>query len=101
MFFHSTSDHPAIFLQIVCPQTGKALPFDSEGEICLRSSTLMKGYLNNPEATSKVIDADGWFHTGECSVLQPGSILLLNHLLIYLFIYSQETSEYWIMLAKR
>lgn len=41
-----------------------AVGLEQVGEICLRTPTLMKGYLNSPEETAKVIDADGWFRTG-------------------------------------
>ena len=38
------------------------------GELVLRSNTLMRGYLKNPEATAAAFE-DGWLHTGDLAVL--------------------------------
>ena len=40
------------------------------GELMLRSNTVMKGYLKNPEATEEAF-AGGWFHTGDLAVMHP------------------------------
>lgn len=44
--------------------SGKALGPMLKGEIAVRGSTVMKGYLGNPKATALMIDSQGWLHTG-------------------------------------
>ena len=38
---------------------------DETGELRIRGDSIMLGYYKDPEATAEVIDADGWFHTGD------------------------------------
>ena len=40
------------------------------GELCIKGPQVMKGYWQRPEATDEVIDADGWFKTGDIGVIQ-------------------------------
>jgi acyl-CoA synthetase (AMP-forming)/AMP-acid ligase II len=51
--------------KIVDPVTGAELGPDQQGEIWIRGPVHMKGYLNRPEATAQLIDAEGWAHTGD------------------------------------
>jgi acyl-CoA synthetase (AMP-forming)/AMP-acid ligase II len=51
--------------KLVDPATGDERGPNQEGELCVRGPQNMKGYLNNPEATARTLDADGWLHTGD------------------------------------
>jgi len=51
--------------KVVDVGTGAELEPKQEGEICVRGPQVMKGYLNRPEATAAMIDAEGWLHTGD------------------------------------
>ena len=51
--------------KLLDPATGGDLGSNQEGELCVRGPQIMKGYLNNTEATARTIDADNWLHTGD------------------------------------
>lgn len=45
--------------------TGDEVGVNQTGEIIVRGKGLFNGYYKNPEASSKVLDAEGWFRTGD------------------------------------
>jgi acyl-CoA synthetase (AMP-forming)/AMP-acid ligase II len=63
---------------IADPETGEHLPSGHEGELLLRGSQVMLGYLDDPAATAEAIDADGWLHTGDVGVLDDNGYLRIT-----------------------
>ena len=59
---------PNVEVKIFNPETGEECGAEEQGEICCRGYNLMKGYYNNPEATSRAIDKNGWLHSGDLAV---------------------------------
>ena len=49
----------------IVDDTGRDVPEGADGQILARSPQVMLGYFNQPEATAKAIDAEGWLHTGD------------------------------------
>ena len=56
---------PGVEARIVDPESGEILGPGIQGELQARSSMVMQGYYNMPEATSAAIDDEGWLHTGD------------------------------------
>lgn len=54
----------------VIDEHNQDLPINTPGELCVRGPQVMKGYWQRPDATAAVIDADGWFRTGDIAIIQ-------------------------------
>ena len=56
---------PGVEARVVDPETGREVGPGVQGELQARSSMVMRGYYNMPEATSSTIDEEGWLRTGD------------------------------------
>ena len=63
---------PGVEARIVDPETGQILGPGTQGELQARSSMVMRGYYNMPEATAAAIDDEGWLHTGDLAEVDEG-----------------------------
>lgn len=59
-------------VKVVNPATGETLPCGELGELCARGYLTMIGYDQEPEATAKAIDPEGWLHTGDLAIMREG-----------------------------
>ncbi|MGH3451380.1 MAG: FadD3 family acyl-CoA ligase [Haloechinothrix sp.] len=57
---------------------GTVRPPGEPGEVLLRGPNVMLGYLDDPDATAKAIDSDGWLHTGDVGVLDDQGYLRIT-----------------------
>ena len=69
---------PATEIQIVDPETRQPLPTGERGLVMVRGPQVMQGYYQNPEATAKAINAEGWFDTGDLGWVTPQNDLVLT-----------------------
>ena len=53
-------------------------PQHKAGEILVRGEHVMKGYYKNDKYTERVLDADGWLHTGDMATMDPDGTLYIR-----------------------
>jgi fatty-acyl-CoA synthase len=54
---------------------GQPVPVGTVGELCARGYLVMHGYFDDPAATAAVLDADGWYHTGDLASMDADGCL--------------------------
>jgi long-chain acyl-CoA synthetase len=59
------------------PLDNVQVKLNSDGELLVRGPSVMLGYWNKPEATAEVLDADGWFSTGDIAEIDDDGFLLI------------------------
>ncbi|MBQ9517838.1 MAG: AMP-binding protein [Eubacterium sp.] len=83
---------PDNYYQIVDPNTDKELPYGTEGEICIMSPTVMKGYLDNKAETAATLrthdDGNVWLHTGDLGTMDEDGFIYYKQRLKRLIIVS-------------
>lgn len=58
--------------------TGVDVKIAEDGEICCKGDNVMMGYYKRPDLTAEVIDADGYFHTGDIGMIENGKFLKIT-----------------------
>lgn len=69
---------PQTEIQIVDPESHRPLPQGERGVIMARGPQIMQGYDHNPYGTAQVIDAEGWFNTGDLGWLTAQNDLVIT-----------------------
>ena len=65
-------------MKIVSVLDGQTVPAGEQGEVCARGYMVMKGYDDEPEATARAIDAEGWLHTGDLGLMREDGYIHLT-----------------------
>jgi long-chain acyl-CoA synthetase len=69
---------PQTETRIVDPETRKDVPIGTRGLILIRGPQVMRGYYQNPTATAKAIDPQGWFDTGDLGMITRYNDLVIT-----------------------
>lgn len=79
----TTGGHPVLGMQcrVVDPEHGTDLPAGTAGELIFRGPNSFDGYFRDEQLTAALVDADGWFHTGDLVVAdEDGRLTFLSRL---------------------
>ena len=57
---------------------GFELAVAEDGELLVRSETVFQGYFKDPEATARVLSADGWLRTGDVAEIDENGLVTIT-----------------------
>ena len=71
---------PGTAVKVIDDQ-GHELPIGERGELCVKGPQVMKGYWQRPEDTAEVMDAEGWFRTGDVAIIdEDGFVSIVDRI---------------------
>ncbi|MBM4108046.1 MAG: AMP-binding protein [Phycisphaerae bacterium] len=73
-----TAEHPWRSGYVGFPIPGVSVRIGPDQQIMVKGPNVMEGYLDDEEATAHVIDADGWFHTGDLGEFTKDGLRILG-----------------------
>jgi fatty-acyl-CoA synthase len=91
---------PGVEVKLIDLNTGEKVRINQPGELCTRGYHVMKGYYNMPEETQKVIEPDGWLHSGDIAMVDENGYYRITGRLKDMIIrggeniYPREIEEY-------
>ena len=61
---------PETEVKIIDRASGETVEVGAQGELCTRGYLVMKAYDQDPDATARAIDSEGWLHTGDLAMMR-------------------------------
>ena len=69
---------PGYDAKIIDPQTGGVVAAGTQGELCIRGTSMMTGYYKMEEQAKKTLDTEGWLHSGDLASIDSDGFCFIS-----------------------